>query len=254
MEVIYYFLGTSTFFWIFQLIFPYEPSKKINFLKIEQNKKKYNVLEMLAIPLFFLSVALICFSVYALGIVMRDNLFSKEYNYILEPTGSYFVCCGAVLGLGLIRVPMEFIYKLILKDEYYLYNQYTNLKYGFDGEKIWRPMEIIITFCGIILFILGMNWYVRLDKDNNIEINELFSLKTHIYNITEISGIEYYDFYITDKGVEKDIKHYLVKMSDGYEWNTKTYSFFSVQEDQGKIKEKIEQLSEFCNIKIYGNP
>lgn len=250
MEVISYFFGVSTFFWIFQLIFPYKPSQKLDYLKIEQNKKKYNKLEMLAIPLIFLSVALICFSVYALGIVMRDNLFSQEYDYISEPTGSYFLCCGIVLGFGLVRIPMEFIYKLILKDEYYLYHQYTNLKHGFDGEKIWRPMEIIITFCGIIVFILGMNWYVRIDKDKNIEIKELLSLKTHIYNITSISEIEYYDSYITDEGVKKNIKHYFIKMNDGYKWNSKTYSFFSVQEDNEKIKEKIEQLSELCNIKI----
>lgn len=242
--------AVSIVFLIFQLIFPYRPPKNLDISVIEQNKEKYNRLEKWAILWIFLSIGLIGFCVFIIGSQIRENFFSSEYEYIVTATDSFWVLPGIILGFGLIRIPMEFIYKLLLKEEYYLYTLYANMKHGFDGEKIWRPFEYIFTLSGIVMFILGLNWFVCIDKNDKIEINELFSLKTHTYNLSDISEITYFDKYVTKDGIEKDIKHYVIKMIDGYEWNSYVYGFFSIQKDEDKLNENIEKISKMTEVII----
>jgi hypothetical protein len=254
MKILFCTSAVFIAFWIFQMIFPYRPPQNLDISIIEQNKKKYNRLEKWAIFWIFLSVGLICLCVFVIGFQIRNNFLSSEYEYIIVPTNSFWVFPGIVLGFGLIRIPMEFTYKMILKGEYYLYTQYTNLKHGFDGEKIWKPIEYILTLSGVVIFILGLNWFVRIDKNDKIEINELFSLKTHTYNLSDISEIGYRDKYITKKGTEKDIKHYVIKMTDGYEWSSYVYGFFSVKKDDDKLEENIDRISKMTGIIIENSP
>ena len=250
MDILHYLFSASTVLLLFQFIFPTKVVKPWDELKIQQNKKKYNKLNRLAFPLALLSITFICFSFYSLGIVMREAFFSGGYDYIVKPTDPYFFLCGFVLGIGLIRIPMEFVFKLILKDEYGLYIHYTNTNSGYNAEKVWYLLERIITLGGIILFILGLNWYVRIDNDKNIEINELFSLKTNTFPISEISEIEHEEK-IVKRGERQDILvNYILKFTDGNEWNSNTYRFFSNDEEKVRLENNMIKLSESTGIKI----
>ncbi len=250
MNILFYFSGVSIVFLIFQLIFPYKPPTDSDFNNIRENSNRYNKLEAWAILWIFLSVGFISFCVFLFGSQLREFFFPLEYDYIIEPTNSFWFFPGFLLGFGLIRIPMTFVYKLILKNEYELYIQFTNMKHGFDGEKIWKPIEKVITFAGIIIFILGLNWFVRIDKNNRIEINELFSINTKTYNITDILSINHYDKYLTKKGIEKNIEHFVIEMKDNYFLTTQEYSFFAISSDMLRLNKKIAKLSNDIGIEI----
>lgn len=188
--------------------------------------------------------------VFLFGSQLTKLLFPSEYDYIITPTDSYWFFPGLVLGFGLIRIPMEFTYKLILKDEYYLYTQYTNSRHGYDGNKIWRPVEWVLTIAGIIIFTAGLNWFVRIDQNNNIEFNELLEIKTHSYKLEEIVEISHIDNYYMQKEIRKKNNYYLIQMNDDFSWNSKTYSFFSIQNDLELINENIKALSEKTGLTI----
>lgn len=251
MEFPLYLSGVTIVFLLFQLIFPFKIPQKVDLSLIEINKKKYNRLEGFTILWIFLSVGLISILIYIFGTRLTELSFPSEYEYIVTPTGSYWFFPGLILGFGLIRVPMEFIYKLILKGEYRTYTLYTNMKHGFNGEKIWRPIEFILTISGIIVFVLGLNWFVRFDQNQKtIEINELFKVETVSYKINEITEIYHFNKYVTKKGKTKRIDNYSIKMKDSYEWNSYIYGFFSIQKDKELINKRIMNLCKLTGLKI----
>ena len=235
--------GVTIAFVIFQLIFPYKPPQDSDFSKFEENKKKFSRLEGMAVLWIFLSIGLISFLVFILGANLRDSFFPSDYDYIMKPSNSFWFLPGFILGFGFLRIPMDFIYKLYLKGDYDLYKQFTNMKHGFDGEKVWRPMELIISIAGIAVFILGLNWFVRIDDNNQMEISELFDLKTRTYKIENIIGISHSDIFTTKDGNVKSIDHYVVEMDDDYEWSSHVYGFFAVQKDRNYIDNKMIELS-----------
>lgn len=235
--------GVSIAFIIFQLIFPYKPPKNSDFSKLEENKKRFSRLEGMAVLWIFLSIGLISFFVFILGANLRDNFFPSDYDYIMKPSNSFWFLPGFILGFGFLRIPMDFIYKLYLKGDYDLYKQFTNMKHGFDGEKVWRPLELIFSIVGIAFFILGLNWFVRIDNNNQIEISELFDLKTRTYKIENITSISHSDIYITKKGNTKNIDHYVIEMNDNYEWSSHVYGFFAIENDKEFIDGKMAELS-----------
>jgi hypothetical protein len=250
MDILFYFSGVSLAFIIFQLLFPYKPKNNADFSLLKRNAKRYNQLELWAIFWIFLFVAYIAFCVVFLGSQMQKHFFSQAYAYLIQPTFSFWFFPGLILGFGLVGIPMEFLYKLILKNEYYLYLEFTNLKHGWDGKKIWKPFSVSLVVAGVIVFYMGLTWYVRIDNENRIEINDLTTLKTVNYNLSDISAIIYSEKYHTKKGVEKSIAHYRIVMNDGYMYSSHEHAFFSLQEDHDKLKEKMEELSTNTGVTI----
>ena len=124
------------------------------------------------------------------------------------------------------------------------------MKHGFDGEKIWRPIELTLSVVGIAFFTLGLNWFVRIDTDNKIEISELFELETRVYPIENIKNISHNDVYITDKGTIVNTDHYVIEMEDKYKWSSYVYRFFAMQKDRNAIIEKMDLLSKKTGLNI----
>lgn len=240
--------GVSIAFLIFQLIFPFKNPGNIDFVKIERNKKRYNRLEAWSILCVFVSVGVITLCVYIFGKELTNTWFPTEYKYIIQPTNMYWLFPGIVLGFGLIRIPMTLVYKLFLWDEYNSYMHFTNMKHGFDGEKIWKPIEKVITIVGVVLFMLGLNWYVRLNDNKKIEIDELYSIKNRVYELSEINKIYSYETKYEDRA--NFIHYFEIEMNDGYLFSTKIYSFFASDNDRIIIKEKVYHLSEITGIDI----
>jgi len=236
---------------IFQLIVPYQPTQKDidNIPFIQLNAKKYQRYEYWAILWIFLSVGLICFCVYIFGTQLRNLSFSHNYEYLVKAPDAFFVFAGMVLGFGLIRIPMEFVYKLLLKEEYYLYMQFTNMKHGYYGEKVWRVFERIFSIAGIGILIAGLNWFVRIN-DNEIQFNDLMSFKTKKYSLCDVSEIHLRKYTKTVKNKEEERHCYEIKMKDGYVWDSKTFDFFSSQNDDSQFFQILDKIRKISKIEI----
>lgn len=94
-----------------------------------------------------------------------------------------------------------------------------------------------------------MTWYVRIEN-NKIVINDLTSLKTVHYNLSDIAAITHSEKYMNRKGIEKGIEHYMIIFNDGYTYSSHIYGFFSIQSDRIKLKEQFEELSHKTGIAI----
>lgn len=244
-------VGASIVFFIFQFFFSYKLPQNIDPFTLQRISKKCDKLELLTIFLIFPLAISIGLGVYYLGLYITNNMPSERYIYIQQAPVAFWGILGVVLGIGLIRAPLTLIFRAILKDEYDLYIAYTNLKHGWDGLKVWRVIEYILCTAGIILFILGLNWYVRIDTSNReVEFNNIFSLETFSCALTDISEIKHSPKIVLSKDeIIKEV--FTINVDTTYTWNSKYYGYFTdIEDDFTKLSEGVNKLSNYANLAI----
>jgi len=160
---------------------------------MKKNSKKYARYEAMAVIPLFVFGGLIGYGVYKLGNFIHPLLSDpNDYQFLFLTDSISWTMPGILLAFGLIVIPLKFCYKLILKDEYDLYIEWTNKKHGYDGMKIMRPISFILTFIGLVSFGLLLNVSVKA-TDDAITVNRFFDVNGTTYPIKDIDKIVYYD-------------------------------------------------------------
>lgn len=238
---------------LIQFLFPYKSQQNLDYSRLAENQDRFYRLEKQGVLWLFLSVLVITFLVYFLGKILVDRFSSDSHTYIMKVPNTYWFLPGIILGFAFVKVPLEFIYKLYLKDDFSLYKHYANDKHGFDGDKAWRPFAIILIVLGSVFFILGLNWFVRYDSSNQIEINEFFEWNTKTYQIKNIVTISLNKSLKSNMKEDEKMRHYSILMNDAYLWDSNTHRFFASQIDKDAITIEMEKLSTKAGIDIEEN-
>ena len=244
-------VGSSLVFFIFQVLIPYKAPQNIDPFVIKRNAAKYDKLEMLAIVIMFTSAIIIGFSVYQLGLFITNCMLSDKYIYIHQAPIAFWGILGFVFGIGLIRIPMILIYTAILKDEYEVYLAYTNIKHGWDGLRVWSVIETLLSSVGILLFILGTSWYVRINTETDeIEFSKLLSITKYTCSVADISEIKHSPKVIQSK--DKVIKEvFTINVDTTYAWNSKFLGYFTdIEDDFINLSDGVYKLSEYRELII----
>lgn len=244
-------VGTPILFFIFEQLVPSKLPQTFDPFEMKRKAERYDKFEAYALLIIFPSAIVIGYSVYHLGLYISNSMLSDRYIYIQQAPIAFWGILGFVLGIGLLRIPMTLIYKAILKNEYELYLAYTNQKHRWDGLKVWKVIETTLSSIGILLFILGTNWYVRIDTNNDkIEFKTLLSLKTFSYPISRISEISHSPKVILSK--DKTIKEvFTIKVDTTYVWNSKYYGYFTdIEDDFIHLSDRVHYLSDYAQIPI----
>lgn len=163
---------------VVQLLLPYRAKPVANYDHlILMNEYKYKIYEIFAlVPLFFFT-GLICYFFYSLGNDVQDWIFADRVaDFGLYPPESFWLLPGMCFGIGLIITPMDLLYHLMLREEYPAYIEYANRKHGYDGFKVIRPVCVLFTAAGVVISILGLDWYTEI-KGDQMKIDAYFALK-----------------------------------------------------------------------------
>ena len=182
--------------------------------------KEYQKWEYLALAVLFVIVPLMTLG---LGLAFRwliglGNHHNPAIIYQALPDSSHYYGAGMLMSLGLVGIPMELLYRALLKERYAEYTMFTNMKHGFDGWKVFRPMAWTICLATTLFLVLLSDYYVEIHS-NQIKMNDLFSLKEKVYDFNEISGVHFVEHVKTKKGLRIE-PHYLVSFKNGDYWNT----------------------------------
>lgn len=212
---------TAFVFLLIGLLFPHKPKTLKNYDQlILVNEHKYKIYEIFSIvPLFFFT-GLICYVFYLLGNDVQALYFrGREVDYAIYPPDSFWMVPGICFGFGLIMLPIEFLYRLLLQQEYDVYIEYTNRKHGMDGYKVVRLMCIGCVVAGLALSFLGLGWYKEINGDEMV-IDDFGSLKPQQYTLQQIVAITHFERNINSEGVAEVEPHYRIAFSDGRTWDT----------------------------------
>lgn len=228
------------------MLFPYRPTVSNASISFATLQSKYQKWETFALVPLFIFLPLMTFLFGQLFSVLFDLTVEKEMDiiYNILPEKFIWYVPAGILSFGLIGFPMTATYKLILGEEKYQeYTLFTNIKHGFDGMKVFRPMAWIFGIVATIGVFLLTDYSIKI-SDNKIMINRFMSLSSQTYSYNQINSIHFVEM-VQDKNGGTSNPHYYVKFADNSAWNT-----FNGLHDENRQREIIEFLSNKSEIKI----
>jgi len=214
--------GVVLVFALLKVFVPTTPQHDIDEVLLQENTRKYQLYEYLAVPLIFVFIALFTFLTYLAGNAVTSLLDSAETSlYYSRLNSDAWLFPGVVFSFGLLYVPMELVYTALLgKKGYRHYTEFTNRKHGFDGEKIMKPVAKFMVVAGLLISLLLTQVSFRLTRDELI-INRFFSLSADVYSLNEIDVVGLFETKIAPNGEAIEKKYYVLYDRSGNEiWDS----------------------------------
>lgn len=223
----------------FQIAIPDDPAKQLPELS-----KKYAKWEMFAIIPVFLSVAIFTYVYFKLFtlLIYIENLGNKASLYYLSPSDIFWFLPAFFLAIVTAALPCHLLYSFILKDRYEEYTLYCNLRYGYDGWKIFKKMTILIVIIILITLPFAINCYSKIGQ-NEMIFNPFFGLREKRYNYSQLCKIKkVLSFKAPNGNVVRRTFHDLT-FSDGYIWSTKNSLYEIGEELENEIVKFVSDRS-----------
>ncbi|SOD19804.1 hypothetical protein [Pedobacter xixiisoli] len=223
-------------------LFPYKPKQTFFGGNFKVLQKEYAIWEALAIVPFFIFMAAIIYSFGSFFLWMNSSPEkSEDLIFSIVPNLYMWFVPATFLAFAVIIFPMTAIYRLILRDRYDEYLHYTNLKHGFDGMRIYRPIAWIFGLASIVSLFLMSDYKIEI-TEKQIVLNDFLTTEKKSYAFRQIKNI-----YYVENTISKDQKkispypHYYVKFIDGNYWNT--MSSLNDDDQQNQIMKYLAQKS-----------
>lgn len=218
-------------------------SLEVDFITLRKKYKKWDILSI--ILLFILMPGM----TYLLGLLFSTLYYSPENEnpeiiYHIATSRLMWFMPGLLLSFALIRFPMTFIYKLILKEDYNQFMLYSDLKTGADGMKIMNYISWISGLGSVILLVLLSDYSVDIYKEK-IVLNDFLTFSNKSYSFSEIQSINYIQPINPNTG-ESEKTSYFIRFKDNGHWDTAR----GLEDDNNRQEEIINYLSEKTKLKI----
>lgn len=245
-------MNTQSFYFIIPFIFsliaiflPFRSRISIYSIGFATLKHRYQKWEnwgvlfiLIYVPLFgYLFGKLFLWFYHQFGV--RESKFLYE---ILPPDFLWYVI-GTLLSFSLIAILMRITYQFIFRIDYEEYLMFTNIKHGFDGLKIIRPILGIIGCIACVSAFLLTDYSIKVGHES-IEFNDFLSLKPRSEEIKNIESIYFVKkVQYTQSSEEKP--HHVIAFRSGYKWTT-----IQGLRDEGKEQQLIAFLSRTAGLKV----
>jgi hypothetical protein len=209
-------------------------------------KKKYQKWDILSGILLFI---LIPGMAYLIGLLFSTIFYSPENNeseiiYHIATSRLMWFMPGLFLSFALIRFPMTFIYKLILKEDYNQFMLYSDLKTGADGMKIINYITWISGLGSVLLLVLLSDYSINIYKEK-VVLNDFLTFSNKSYAFSEIQSINYIQPINPNTGKPENPSYFIRFKDNGY-WDTSR----GLEDDNNRQEEIINYLSEKTKLTI----
>jgi len=206
------------------LLFPYKPTKAESQLSFADLKRKYQKWEWFGLlPLFIFWPLMTWGFGHMLQYLMKweaDNNPRIKYQVFIDHDLWYIP--AIFIATSLIYFPIRLIYSLIFtQTEYAEYTLFSNLKHGYNGIKVFRPIAWVAGAIAVAMIFFMSDYYVKI-WNFKIEINDFKGTTSKEYNFKQIKKITYIEY--TRSGEKGNIltedPHYHILFNDGNLWDT----------------------------------
>lgn len=237
-------LAISLIFILLAIFFPYQGPAlyaQANFKSLHIQYAKWELFAFVPLFTYIILIAYFSGNFYSWLFVHTQVKDASLFQYY--PADVAWYAFSSIFAFGLVSIPMELTYRFLLKERYEEYIAYTNMKHGFNGHKIIRPLSILLITVSSVLLFFGFKYSVKVFQ-KNIVFNPFLSFEVKTQNISAISSIYFVEMVKHKKG-NMQKPHYYVKFSDGSFWNTNEE--MGITKDEDKV---MEYLSAQAKVKI----
>ncbi len=227
----------SLIFALFSRYFPINKAKRQTSKSLSELKKGFRTFDILILLLFFVSTPFLVYISYKIFGAISDFRFSNyaDEGYLFLPDRMMWFVPAIFSGLGLSAFIFTAIQKPILKEKYNDYIAYSNLKYGYDSDRI---IKILIKFLIILVtgfFIFAINNFASFGTEK-IVISNFFQLTESKYEYKDVTNIKSIEKLIAPNGNIVIDKHYIIDFSDSNKWSSRQGGDSNYEKDSEMIK------------------
>lgn len=233
----------------FAILFPYKPATAktpINFAELKRKYQKWELFSLVPLFIFWpLLTWLFGLMFQALAKFSVDDNPRIKYQLFID-TDMWYIP-AFFLAFALIYYPIVLVYKSIFTEvEFEEYTLFTNLKHGYDGMKVFKPMSWAAGLIAIVTVFLMDDYYLKI-WNFKIEENAFLTTQVKEYNFKQIKKITYVEYSRSgEKGnVLNQNPHYHILYNDGNLWDTS-----KGLNDRRHQREIISFLSSRTNVHV----
>lgn len=221
-------------------VMPYKASPSIVQQDFGSLKNKYQKWEFLSIIILFIFIPATTYVFRELFTSLYHLLSEKDEQIVfkIDPDKNLWFLPACILSFALIGYPMNFVYKIMLGNNYDDYLIFTNLKHGFDGMRVLRYISITFGILTTIILVLMSDYSIKIYPDKIIQ-DDFITLGQNTYGFNQIKSISFVQNIETKQGLEPD-PYYVIKYNDNRYWNTNTGL---------KGTSRLKEITHFLSIK-----
>jgi hypothetical protein len=194
-------------------------------------------------PFFLLVAALSC--AWYLGLTWAANLLHHDVpgtRFLIRPTPPFWMIPAFFLGMITSAIPLDWLYRALLRERYRRFNRFCAERAGFDGRRLLACLSVIIFAASTSFFLAGVTSFCRF-TDAGVEIQRPFSIRSVFYGYSRVRGIEHRSTSRAPAGNTVKRLHHVILFDDGTSWSSRDGLRDPQPDMDGKIADLVSRRS-----------
>jgi hypothetical protein len=217
-------MAVEASFGVFRRLFPVRPLDPSELPLSDEERRVYNRWEVWSVLPFFLFTAALGFAWYVAlkGAAGFWHQATPETRFLIRPIPIAWGLPAFFLGIISSAIPLDWLYRLLLRDRYRRFERACHERMGFDDRPVLLLMTAIIV-CGALLYFAFMVGSFARFTDSAVEIGRPQSFGSVSYQYTRVRAIEHRATLQAPNGNIVHRPHYVILFDDGNSWSTDAF-------------------------------
>jgi hypothetical protein len=205
----------------------------------DEERRVYVRWEVGEIVPFFILAPLLGFAWYfALkGAAGQFQHVAPGTRFLVRPTSIYWAIPAIFLGIISPAVPIEWLYRCLLRERYRRFERDCNERMGFDGRRAFAWLAAFVAIGSSVGFVAGVTSFARFDEAG-IEIGRPLSFRSKFYTYKSVTLIEHRATVRAPNGNIVQRPHFVIDFDDGTSWSCEQL----LRDPEPELDARIAQL------------
>jgi hypothetical protein len=188
----------------------------------EQERRVYRWWELGSAVPYLLLVPLFGYLWY-LGLTRAASLFDHHApgtRFLVQPSRISWFIPAFFLGAITAVIPLEGLYRGLLRDRYRRYELYSMGRGGAVARRIFVGLAVALSAGAAVWFLAEVTSFTRF-TDAGVEIQRPLSLSSRFYEYARVQAIEHRIPSLVRNGNTVRYPHYVILFDDGTSWSSR---------------------------------
>jgi hypothetical protein len=163
-------------------------------------------------------------------------------RFLVRPAPAFWAIPSIFLGIISSAVPMECLYRSLLRDRYSRYERFCNERVGFDGKRVLAWLGACVAVGSVVGLVAGVTSFARFDEAG-MEIGRPLGFRSKFHDYKSVKTIEHRTTFVAPNGTTVQRPHYVISFDDGTSWSTREGLRDPLPESDDRIAQLVAQKS-----------
>jgi hypothetical protein len=205
----------------------------------EHERRVYRRWEIFAVVPVFLLVPLFTYLWY-LGLTWAASLFdhhAPDTRFLVQPSGLSWIMPAFVLGILTVVIPLEGLYRGLLRERYARYQFHTEGRGGRVARKAFVCLASALSGGAAVWFLAGVTSFSRF-TNVGVEIERPLSFRSQFHDYAGVELIEHRATFQHPSGTTEKRPHYVIHFDVGTSWSSRE----GLRDPVPEVDDQIAQL------------